>query len=161
MQAGEVRVEAGELLGQLPNSEDEENNVDKNDEAHRAEEAPDEAVLQGQPAAVDREHAVTSAGRPSPWACAVFVRNSLLLCAVAQGSAARGHQDDEEGRPVTHGVHVERPHRGVEHQDDHSVQLHPFQQHPGEHGQKEEMQHRRHKPAAGLSGKTERKHRPL
>lgn len=51
MQLGEVWVEGGELLGELPHSDDEEKDVQGDDEAHRAKEAPDQAVLQGQPAA--------------------------------------------------------------------------------------------------------------
>lgn len=51
MQLGHVWVEAGELLRQPPDGDDEEEDVDHDDEAHGAEEAPDEAVAQGQPAA--------------------------------------------------------------------------------------------------------------
>lgn len=51
MQLGQVRVEAGELLRQLPDGDDEEEDVEDDDEAHGAEEAPDEAVTQGEPAA--------------------------------------------------------------------------------------------------------------
>lgn len=51
MQLGEVWVEAGELLGQFPDSDDEEKDIQDDDDAHRAEEAPDEAVFQRQPAA--------------------------------------------------------------------------------------------------------------
>lgn len=50
VQFGEVWVEAGELLGKPPDGDDEEEDVDDDDEAHRAEETPDEAVFQGQPA---------------------------------------------------------------------------------------------------------------
>ncbi len=51
MEFGEVWVKAGELLGELPDGDDEEEDVDDDDEAHRAVEAPDEAVFPGQPAA--------------------------------------------------------------------------------------------------------------
>lgn len=46
VQFGEVRVEAGELLGKLPDSDDEEKNIEEDDGTHRSEEAPDEAVFQ-------------------------------------------------------------------------------------------------------------------
>lgn len=52
MQLGEVWVEGGELLGELPHSDDEEKDIQGDDEAHGAKEAPDQAVLQGQPAAL-------------------------------------------------------------------------------------------------------------
>lgn len=51
MQIGEVWVEAGELLGELPDGDDEKEDIEDDDEAHGAVEAPDEAVFQGQPAA--------------------------------------------------------------------------------------------------------------
>lgn len=51
MQLGEIRVEAGELLGQPPDGDHKEDHIDDDDEAHGAEEAPDEAVVQRQPAA--------------------------------------------------------------------------------------------------------------
>lgn len=51
MQLGEVRVEARELLGQPPDSDHKEDHIEDDDEAHRAEEAPDEAIFQRQPAA--------------------------------------------------------------------------------------------------------------
>lgn len=51
MQLGEVGVEAGELLSQPPDGDHEEDHVEDDDEAHGAEEAPDEAVFQRQPAA--------------------------------------------------------------------------------------------------------------
>lgn len=55
MQFGEVWVEARELLGKPPDGDDEKENVEDNDEAHWAEEAPDESVLQGEPAAMREE----------------------------------------------------------------------------------------------------------
>lgn len=51
MKFGEVWVEASELLGELPDGDDEKEDVEDDDEAHRAEETPDEAVFCGQPAA--------------------------------------------------------------------------------------------------------------
>lgn len=58
MQLGEVWVEAGELLGELPDGDDEEEDIDNDDETHGAVEAPDEAVFERQPAArrEGREH---------------------------------------------------------------------------------------------------------
>lgn len=52
MQLGEVWVEAGELLCEFPDSDGEEKDIQDNDDAHGAKEAPDEAIFQGQPAAV-------------------------------------------------------------------------------------------------------------
>lgn len=51
MQLGEVGVEAGELLSQPPDGDYEEAHVEDDDEAHGAEEAPDEAVFQREPTA--------------------------------------------------------------------------------------------------------------
>lgn len=50
VQLREVWVEAGELLGELPDGDDEKEDVEDDDEAHGAGETPDEAVFQGQPA---------------------------------------------------------------------------------------------------------------
>lgn len=47
MQVGEVWVEAGKLLGKFPDGDDKEEDIHKDDEAHRPEEAPDEAVIRG------------------------------------------------------------------------------------------------------------------
>ncbi|TNN63078.1 hypothetical protein EYF80_026694 [Liparis tanakae] len=99
---GEVRVEAGELLGQPPDGDDEEDDIEDDDEAHGTVETPDEAVLR-QPAARGgrRKHVVTE------------MDNSR-------------YDDDKEGSSVTREEQVERPNAGVEHQDHHAVQLHPF-----------------------------------
>lgn len=45
MEFGEVWVEAGELLGEFPDGDDEEEDVEEDNEAHGAEETPDEAVF--------------------------------------------------------------------------------------------------------------------
>lgn len=55
MEAGEVWVEAGELLGKLPDSDDEEEGIEDDDDTHGAKEAPDETIFEGQPAAGEEE----------------------------------------------------------------------------------------------------------
>ena len=59
MQVGEVNIDAGELLGQLPDGDAEEDHVEANDDTHRPEEAPDEALLCRQPAAMGGTHTHT------------------------------------------------------------------------------------------------------
>lgn len=51
VQVGHVWLETGELLCQLPHSDDEEAGIGDDDDADGTEEAPDESVLQVQPAA--------------------------------------------------------------------------------------------------------------
>lgn len=51
MKIGEVWIQAGELLGELPDSDDKEEGIEDDNETHRAKEAPDETIFQGQPAA--------------------------------------------------------------------------------------------------------------
>lgn len=52
MQLWEVWVEAGELLWKFPDGDGEKKDIQDNDDAHGAKEAPDEAIFQGQPAAM-------------------------------------------------------------------------------------------------------------
>ena len=51
LQVGEVGVEAGELLGQLPECDEEGQGVEEDDDTHRAEKRPDETMIQRQPTA--------------------------------------------------------------------------------------------------------------
>lgn len=75
VQFGEVWVEGGELLGEPPDGDDEKEDVEDDDEAHWAEETPDEAVFQGQPA--------------------------VLVSAVSLWSDDGRYNDDNKGQPVT------------------------------------------------------------
>lgn len=100
IQFGEVWVEAGELLGELPDGDDEKEDVEDDDDAHGAKETPDEAVFQGQPA--------------------------VIIGAITAGSNDGRYNDDNKGYPVTGDQQIEGPHVGVEDQDHHAVQLHPF-----------------------------------
>lgn len=115
VQFREVWVKSGKLLGKLPDSDDEEEDVEDDDEAHRAKEAPDEAIIQGQPA--------------------------VLVSAVSLRSNDGRYNEDNKRCSVTSDVQVEGPDGGIKHQDHHAVQLHPLQQHPGKHSQEEEMEH--------------------
>lgn len=75
MQFGEVWVEAGELLGQLPDGDDEKEDIEDDDEAHGTVETPDEAVFQRQPA--------------------------VMVGAVSVWSNDGRYSDDKEGCPIT------------------------------------------------------------
>lgn len=159
MEAGEVWIQAGELQGQLPDGDDKEEGIEDDDETHRAEEAPDEAIVQGQPAAGEEkrntcewlvllymasvQHAGTS-GFTNTW-------HLLLLRPVSRRSNAGRYCDDNKGHPIASRKQVEGPDCGVEDLDHHAVQLHSFQEHPGKDRQEEEMEHPRNKPAAALS----------
>lgn len=136
MQFGEVRVEAGELLGQPPDGDDEKDDIEDDDEAHGTVETPDEAVLR-QPAARGgrRKHMVTEMDNSRSVSCtdviaiALFVYSNahvLFVSAVAFWSNDGRYDDDKEGSSVTREEQVEGPNAGIEHQDHHAVQLHPF-----------------------------------
>lgn len=73
----------------------------------------------------------------------------LLSEVLTRPSGGRQHHD-EQRHPVAGEEEVQWADGGVEDQDHHPVELHPFQQHPAEDTQEEEVEHRRHKPAAAL-----------
>lgn len=74
----------------------------------------------------------------------------LFFSAISIKPNTGGYNDDKKRCAIARSIQVEGPNGGVEHQDNHAVQLHPFQQHPGEHRQEEEVEHHRDKRAATL-----------